>query len=147
MDFGIQPFQISSALLGVAATRLMRKLCTTCKEVYEPNAHELEMLNVTPDEIKGKKIYRAGGGCEACFGQGYKDRIGVYELLIFDDDMRGKILETQDAKAIKKLAIEKGMTTLRDAALVKVLQGITSLDEAIRKTQTDELEVNEEGLE
>lgn len=144
MDFGIQPFQISSALLGVGATRLMRKLCTTCKEVYDPSEAELEMLGVTKKDIVGKKIYRAGGGCENCFGQGYKDRIGVYELLVFDDDMRAKILETQDAKAIKKLAIEKGMTTLRDAALTKVLEGVTSLEEAIRKTQTDELEVAEE---
>ena len=144
MDFGIQPFQISSALLGVSATRLLRRLCGTCKEVYDPSQHELDLLGVTKEDIIGKKIYRAGMGCENCMGQGYKDRVGVFELLVFDDDMRQKILETQDSKAIKKLAIEKGMMTLREAALIKVVEGVTSIDEAIRKTQTDELEVSEE---
>ncbi len=141
IDFGIQPFQVSSAVLGVAATRLLRRLCPSCREAYNPSDAELELVDLTRDEITDKKIYRQGPGCDRCFGQGYKDRIGVYELMVFDDDIRERILTTQDAKSIKKLAVEKGMITLRDAAVQKVLQGITSIEEAVRKTQTDDLEL------
>jgi general secretion pathway protein E len=144
VDFGIQPFQLSSALLGVAATRLLRKLCMSCREQYVPLDGELATAGLKRAEIEGKKIYRAGPGCDACLGQGYRDRIGVYELMIFDDDLRDKILQTQDSKAIKKLAMEKGMVTLREAAIQKVMQGMTSFEEAIRKTQTDDFEMIEE---
>ena len=74
-------------------------------------------------------------------------RTGVYELLKFDDEIRALILQTQDAKSIKKLAIQQGMTTLRDSALRKVILGETSLEEAINKTQTDDLEASEQQEE
>jgi general secretion pathway protein E len=144
MDFGIQPFQVSSALLGVCATRLMRKLCRGCRESYSPTDPELALMGIARKVADQHTIYREGAGCELCLNLGYKDRIGVYELMVFDDDLRGLILETQDAKAIKKLSIEKGMVTLREAAIQKVLQGVTSLEEAVRKTQTDELELIDE---
>ncbi len=142
-DFGIQPFQLSTAILGIAATRLMRKLCQVCREAYIPSEHELSLLSIKRNMLPEGKIYRAGHGCERCVGQGYQGRVGVYELLVFDDDIRKLVLQTQDSKAIKKLAVEKGMRTLRDSAAAKVVAGLTSLDEAIRKTQTDELEISE----
>lgn len=141
LDFGVQPFQLSTAVLGVVATRLLRRLCMNCREAYEPTEAEMEIMGVSKRDIRGKQIFRAGPGCERCFGNGYHGRQGVYELLVFDEEIRAKILETQDAKTIKKLAVDKGMVTLRDAALNKVLLGETSLDEALRKTQTDELEI------
>ena len=140
LDFGVQPFQLSSAVLGIVATRLLRKLCTNCRETYTPSDEELKILDVSRDDIKGKTLYRAGQGCEKCVGIGYTGRVGVYELLHFDDDIRGLILKTQDSKSIKKLAVEKGMMTLRDSALAKVLKGETSLDEALQKTQVDDVE-------
>jgi general secretion pathway protein E len=147
LDFGVQPFQLSSAVLGIAATRLLRTLCTNCRESYEPLDSELTMMSVTRDQLKGKTIYRAGPGCERCLGIGYIGRAGVYELMIFDDEIRAIILQTQDAKSIKKLAVEKGMLTLRDAAIRKVINGETSLEEAIRKTQTDDLEIDLTSVE
>jgi general secretion pathway protein E len=140
LDFGVQPFQLSSAVLGIVATRLLRRLCANCREAYDPNDEELALMSVSRADLDGRKIYRRGQGCERCLGIGYRGRSGVYELLVFDDDIRALILKTQDSKSIKKLAIEKGMRTLRDAAIEKVLDGETSLDEAIRKTQTDDLE-------
>lgn len=142
LDFGVQPFQLSSAVLGIMATRLLRTLCTNCREAYEPSDEELHILNVSRKEIVGKTIYRAGPGCDKCFGIGYLGRVGVYELLMFDEDIRNLILRTQDSKSIKKLAVEKGMTTLRDSALQKVISGLTSLEEAIRKTQVDDIEMD-----
>jgi len=140
MDFEIEPFQISSALLGVMATRLVRRLCVSCKESYEPSLKELEILGVTKDKLFSGKIYREGSGCETCGNRGYLGRLGVHELLIFDDQMRELILKTQDGQTIKKAALEKGMKTLRDSALRKVIEGHTSLQEAIQKTQTDQIE-------
>ncbi|MBC7660650.1 MAG: type II secretion system ATPase GspE [Chitinophagaceae bacterium] len=142
MDFGIQPFQLSSAVLGIVATRLLRKICLNCREAYDPSDPELGLLGITRADMRGKQIYRAGPGCERCFGNSYYGRCGVYELLVFDDQIRTLILQTQDSKSIKKMAIEKGMATLRDSAISKVLSGETSLEEAVRKTQTDELEID-----
>lgn len=140
LDFGVQPFQLSSAVLGIVATRLVRKLCTNCREAYQPIDSELGMMGVTRDELVGRTIYRPGVGCDQCLGLGYVGRMGVYELMIFDDEIRALILQTQDAKQIKKLAVDKGMETLRDSAMHKVLSGETSLEEALRKTQTDDME-------
>ncbi|MBC7530025.1 MAG: type II secretion system ATPase GspE [Oligoflexus sp.] len=142
MDFGIQPFQLSSAVLGIVATRLLRKICLNCREAYDPSDPELGVLGITRAELGGRQIYRAGAGCEKCNGNSYYGRCGVYELLVFDDEIRTLILQTQDSKSIKKMAIDKGMATLRDAAINKVLSGETSLEEAVRKTQTDELEID-----
>jgi general secretion pathway protein E len=146
LDFGVQPFQLSSAVLGIVATRLLRRLCQNCREAYDPSDAELHQIGITRQDLKGRQIYRAGHGCDRCFGIGYHGRIGVYELLVFDEEMRHLILQTQDAKTIKKRAVEKGMITLRDAALHKVITGDTSLDEAVRKTQTDELEIEMSGV-
>lgn len=140
MDFGIQPFQLSSAVLGIAATRLLRRLCSHCREGFDPGEAELHLMGINRQQLAGRKIFRPGAGCDKCVGLGYLGRMGVYELLVFDDDIRGLILVNQDAKAIKKLAVEKGMVTLRDAAIQKVLKGETSLEEALRKTQTEEMD-------
>jgi general secretion pathway protein E len=146
LDFGVQPFQLSSAVLGIVATRLLRRLCQNCREAYDPSDVELHQIGIKRADLKGRQIYRAGHGCDRCFGIGYHGRIGVYELMVFDEEMRTLIMATQDAKTIKKRAVDKGMITLRDAALHKVVTGDTSLDEAVRKTQTDELEIEMSGV-
>src|SRR5690606_24263185 len=71
VDMGIQPFQISSALLGVISTRLLRRLCTFCREEHVPTDKELELIKLTRKEVEGKKIFQQGPGCERCFGEGY----------------------------------------------------------------------------
>lgn len=140
MDFHIQPFQITSAVLGVMATRLLRKLCVHCREAYVPSDRDLMMMEITREELGDRKIYKSGGGCDRCQSVGYKDRMGIYELLVFDDEIRDVISKTQDGKVIKKAALEKGMVTLRGAAIKKVLAGLTSLEEALQNTQADEFE-------
>jgi general secretion pathway protein E len=141
VDLGIQPFQICSSLLGIVASRLMRKLCPNCREAYDPPERELVILGNLRQKLGGKKLYRVGPGCEKCGGRGYNDRMGVYELMVIDEKIRETILKTQDSQTIKKAGVEAGMRTLREAALLKVIQGLTSLEEAINSTQTDELEV------
>jgi general secretion pathway protein E len=143
-DLGVQPFQIASALLGVMATRLIRRLCPNCKEKYTLTERDIKLLELTPSQVAGKQIYRAGKGCEKCRGIAYMGRMGIHELLIMTDELRDLVQKTQDSHTIKKVAIEKGMLTLRQSAVQKVLNGLTSIDEAMQKTQTEELEVDEE---
>ncbi len=143
MDFGIEPFKLSSALLGVVATRLVRVLCTNCKIEHKPFPSELERIGLKQADIEGRKIYQSGPGCERCYGTGYKDRMGVYELLVLDDELKELIAKTQDSNVIKKRALKKGMLTLRDSAVERVLNGLTSIDEAVTRTQTDDAEIDQ----
>lgn len=140
MDFDIEPFKVASALLGVMATRLMKELCNNCKEPYTPNEAELHVLGCKLEDLKGGVIYRKGMGCENCANVGYAGRIGVHELLVFDDDLKALIAQTQDGNKIKKMALDKGMQTLRDSSLQKVRSGLTSLEEAFHATQTEDTE-------
>ncbi len=139
MDFHIQPFQITSAVIGIIATRLLRKLCVHCREAYVPTDRELNLMEMKRDQLGDRKIYKSGGGCERCQGIGYKDRMGVYELLVITDEIRDVIARTQDGKIIKKAAVERGMISLRNAAIRKVVAGLTSLEEALQNTQADDL--------
>ncbi len=143
-DLGVQPFQIASALLGVMATRLIRRLCPNCKEKYVPTERDLKILELTPKDVEGRTLYRAGKGCEKCRGIAYVGRMGIHELLIMTDALRDLVQKTQDSHTIKKVAIENGMLTLRQSAVHKVLNGLTSIEEALQKTQTEELEIEED---
>lgn len=140
-DLDIQPFQVASAILGVMATRLIRKLCPECKVEHKLTDEEMKLMDVTSKDIEGKTIYSEGPGCDACFKQAYGGRIPIHELLVMDDDMRELIMKTQDAAAIRKQADKAGMGSLRESAVDKVLAGLTSVEEAISQTQTEELEV------
>lgn len=140
MDFDIEPFKVASALLGVMATRLMKRLCTQCKISYTPSEAELKILHCSLSDLKNGKIYKQGPGCEACLNMGYLDRLAVHELLVLDEELKVLISQTQDGNTIKKMALEKGLKTLRDSALQKVVSGLTSLEEALHSTQDEDIE-------
>jgi general secretion pathway protein E len=138
VDMGVAPFQISSALLGVISTRLLRKLCTFCREEHAPTEVELDLIKRSREQLDGKKVFQQGPGCERCFGEGYSGRTGVYELMVLNDKVRNQISENPDAKLIKRLALAEGMQTLRESAVELVLRGETSISEALQKTQSDD---------
>lgn len=143
MDFDIEPFKVASSLLGVMATRLVRKLCPTCKQSYRPSAAEVELIGKDRFAAMGvEKIYRQGPGCGACSGMGFVGRIAVHELLVLDDAIKELMIQTQDANAIRRLASEQGLVSLRDNALKKVLLGLTSVEEALRATQSENSEAS-----
>jgi len=140
-DLGIEQFQITTTVLGVLAVRLMRKLCLTCREAVTHSAEELSLMGITPDRTVGKKLYRARNqGCSACKNTGYTGRIGIYELLVFDDAVRNFILKSVDGAGLRKVAVAKGMTTLRDSAAERFLAGETSLEESMHATQMEHVE-------
>lgn len=140
VDFGIEPFQISTAVIGILAVRLVRRLCVSCRVETEYTKEELKTLDITPQQIVGKKLYKANKeGCQACKNTGYRGRMGVYELLVLNDTIRNFILKNIDGLSIKKLAIKMGMKTLRESAQERFLNGETSLVEARYATQTEDL--------
>jgi len=138
LDMGIEPFLVSSSVIAVMAQRLVRQVCTDCREPYTPLLEELRQLDMSADQIEGQTVYRAGAGCAKCKQTGYRGRMGIHELLVVDDDVRGLVMKNADAASIRRGATAKGMTTLREDGADKILAGITTIEEVLRVTQ-DEL--------
>lgn len=137
IDMGCEPFLIASSILGAMAQRLVRVLCPHCKVPHDPTDIELSTLEVTREEASKGTIYKAVG-CAQCNQKGYIGRTVVAELLIVTEEIRQLILQKKDGGTIKKKAIEQGMKTLRDDGIRKVLNGITTIEELISSTQTDQ---------
>lgn len=137
LDFGVEPYLVSSSMVCVLAQRLVRRICPDCKQAYVPPAHELRDLGIMTD-MKEVTFY-VGGGCGKCFDTGYRGRTGIYELMGINDDIREMIYRRETAGAIKKKALEYGMQTLRMDGARKVLEGITTIAEVLRVTQSDSM--------
>ena len=135
VDMGVEPFLVGSSLVAVLAQRLVRVLCKHCREGYTPTPEELREIGVRPPEHPGK-VYRAKG-CAECNFTGYRGRVGIFELMLIDDELRGLVSQNIDSKTIKQTAVRKGMRTLRGDGALKVLQGITSSAEVLRATEEE----------
>ncbi|NQW44137.1 MAG: Flp pilus assembly complex ATPase component TadA, partial [Deltaproteobacteria bacterium] len=134
VDMGVEPFLVSSSLLAVLAQRLMRKACKKCGELYEPTPVELENLGLDKNVFSGKQIIRTKG-CHDCSGTGYKGRMVIHELMPLDDELRALIMERTDATILKKALVKKGMVSLRQNGIQKVIEGITTAIELVAVTQ------------
>ena len=137
VDMEVEPFLISSAVIGVLAQRLVRQICSHCKESYTSQRETLLRYGFPlPDEIgadtEGEITLFKGKGCDHCKGTGYKGRTGIHELLIMTDEIRDEILKRGPAHIIRNLAVQSGMKTLQMDAVSKILMGVTSVDEVLR---------------
>ena len=130
IDIGVEPYLLSSSLLGVLAQRLVRKLCLKCRVESKPSREELALMGGN----KGEKFYKPVG-CAECQGTGYKGRTGIFEFLVPDEDIKNMILKKAPAYEIRTIAQKSGMRTLREDGLDKVAAGITSLAEVVRVTE------------
>lgn len=128
IDMGIEPFLIASALNCVIAQRLVRALCSDCKEMYRPAAEILKHMGIVEDPAKPINFYKAVG-CDSCLKTGYKGRMPVFEVMEVSDEVAQLIVSKANATDIKKVAIAAGMTTLSDDGLRKVMAGLTTLEE------------------
>ena len=133
IDMGVEPFLISAALEAVLAQRLIRKICETCREPYEPSEAVLEQLGLSAQEI-GDKQFFYGKGCEACNNTGYRGRKGIYELLEISEPIRELINERRPTIVMKRKAIELGMTTLREDGLRNIYDGVATIEEVLKYT-------------
>ena len=133
VDMGVEPFLISSSVIGILAQRLVRVTCERCKQSYKPSEEVLKGLGII-DRVK--ELFR-GKGCKYCRDTGYKGRIGIFELLVINEEIKKLIVNKASSDAIKKKAIETGMKILRDDGLDKAVKGVTTADEIIKATQEE----------
>jgi type IV pilus assembly protein PilB len=133
MNMGIEPFLVATSVHMIVAQRLVRRICAECKEEVEMPTPAMIDAGFTPEEAKAGHVYK-GKGCGVCNGSGYKGRAGLYEVMEVDDELRELILVGASAMELKKKAIERGMITLRRSGLIKVMAGVTTLEEVARET-------------
>ncbi|MCH4153585.1 MAG: GspE/PulE family protein [Saccharofermentans sp.] len=131
IDMGLEPYMVSSALVGVVSQRLVRRICTNCREAYEPEPYEVESLRLEP----GQKLYR-GKGCSECNDKGYKGRIAIHEIVIMTKKMKSLLEKRASEDEMRKLAVTEGTQMLQESARALVLEGITTVEELNRVAYT-----------
>ena len=133
LDLGLEPFLLTATLEGIVAERLVRKICENCKTPFEPTDNQLMELGLTPEDIKGKKFYY-GRGCGNCNNTGYKGRIGIFEIMVFNDEIRDLIMNQASTSVLRAASQKAGMKLLRDNGLAAIYDGITTIDEVVKET-------------
>ena len=136
IDMGVEPFLVSSTIIGVLAQRLVRQICSSCKEPYEPHPEQLRELGLGTSQVNA--IFYRGRGCPACRETGYRGRLGLHELLIMGDSIKDVILKSSDANEIKRAALRHGLITLRMDGIQKIRAGLTTLEEVLSITVEDQ---------
>jgi general secretion pathway protein E len=134
VDMGIEPYLLSSCLVGILAQRLLRKICPGCKERYYPTEVELQRLGIDISTLIDGHLYH-GKGCSQCFGSGYKGRHGVYELMTVNQEIQKQIVTSPDAVTLRNIATQQGLVSLRTHGAELVRQGITTVAEVLRVTR------------
>ena len=135
-DMGIPTYLVTATVEAILAQRLVRRICTKCREETEVSKDLIMELGVDPKKHEGKKFYR-GKGCDNCNNTGYKGRLGLFELMVMNDDMREMIMQNAPTDDLRAKAVTYGMIPLRDYGLNFAYQGVTTLDEIVRETVHD----------
>jgi type IV pilus assembly protein PilB len=135
-DMGLEPFLITATLEAVLAQRLVRRICEDCRTEFEPSAEMLMELNLTPADVRGKRFYY-GRGCDRCNNTGFKGRMGLFELVIVNDDVRDLISQGASTDELRNACKKHGMTTLRESGLQALFAGLTTIEEVVRETVLD----------
>jgi type IV pilus assembly protein PilB len=137
LDLGLEPFLVTATLEGIVAQRLVRKICNNCKTEYTPAEEQLMELELRPDDVAGK-IFYYGKGCENCNNTGYRGRMGLYEIMLLDDEMRDMIIKHASTQVLRAEARKRGMRTLRTCGLLAIYDGVTTIEEVVRETIVEE---------
>ena len=135
IDMGIEPFLVSSSIIGVLAQRLVRRICSDCRKSYQPHPEQLRELGIK--EVSFRKLDRRffrGDGCDNCRQTGYRGRIGIHELLVMSEGVKNTILESSDSDTIRKQGLKEKMITLRRDGVNKILHGLTTAEEILSIT-------------
>jgi type IV pilus assembly protein PilB len=132
-DMGIPAFLITACLEAILAQRLVRRICSKCREETEVNRELIMDLGIDPNKLDGKKFYR-GRGCDNCNNTGYKGRVGLFELMIMNDDLRDAIMCNVTTDQLRDRAAGFGMVTLRNYGIKFIHEGLTTVDEVLRET-------------
>jgi type IV pilus assembly protein PilB len=139
LNMGVEPFLVTASLNSIVAQRLVRVVCPSCRQQVDVPPQALIDLGVSPKNVSDFVVYKGTGeGCKTCSGTGYKGRLAVFEVMEINEELKEFILSGASALEIKREAIRQGMMTLRQSALEKLKQGVTSIDEVVRNTAADD---------
>jgi type IV pilus assembly protein PilB len=133
IDVGVEPFLLAATLEAIVAQRLVRRVCTGCKVLYDPSDEVLMELSLKPQDVVGKQ-FAYGKGCEACHFTGMKGRTAIFEILEMSDRLREMVLDGAATDQIRVAAREQGMRSLRDSGLLAIFDGVTTVEEVLRET-------------
>lgn len=136
LDLGVEPFLITATVEGIVAQRLVRCICAKCKTRFEPDEAQLKEIDLVEEDVAGKEIYY-GRGCSKCNGTGYKGRIALFEIMLFNDEIRDLIMNRASTNVLRVAAQKAGMTPLRTNGLTALFAGITTIDEVAKETITE----------
>jgi type II secretory ATPase GspE/PulE/Tfp pilus assembly ATPase PilB-like protein len=136
VDIGVQPFLVASSIRAIMAQRLVRRLCSSCKEATSLSETEMRALRIEPGQMGEANVMKPVG-CDQCRQTGYKGRMGIFEIFIIDDEVRHMINKRSSTLLLRQKARELGMRTLREDGVRKVLSGLTSAEEVISITLSD----------
>ena len=137
LDLGVEPYLVTATLEAIVAQRLVRKICTNCRTEIQPTEDVLRELNLVPEEVRGRTFY-FGQGCDLCNNTGYRGRTGIFEIMHLDDALRDLILRGISTNVIREESKKHGMRTLRDTGLMAIYDGVTTIEEVVRATVTEE---------
>ncbi len=136
LDLGLEKFLITATTEAVIAQRLVRRICDNCKREYKPREEEIMELSLRPEDVKDKKFYY-GKGCDLCNNTGYKGRLGIYEIMLFNDEIRDLIMNDASTAVLRNAARKNGMRLLRENGLKAIFEGVTTIDEVVKETITE----------
>ena len=137
IDIGVKPFLVASATRAIMAQRLLRRICSKCKEPYTPTDYEMKTLNLDPAQLEKTQIFK-GRGCSECSRTGYRGRTGIYEIFFVDEEMRRLIYERVPSNVLRTQARALGMRTLREDGVRKIMAGLSTPEEVISITASDQ---------
>ena len=137
IDIGVKPFLVAASLRATMAQRLVRRNCQQCKKPYVPDAKDVALLDLTEAQLAGANFMR-GAGCPACHGTGFRGRMGIFEIFLVNDEIRGMIYENVTAPRLREVARRNCMRTMREDGIRKILSGHTTIEEVVSVTVGDE---------
>ena len=136
IDIGVKPFLVAASLRATMAQRLVRRICPQCSQAHTPTEKEIQLLELTPEQLAGA-TFRRGAGCTSCHGSGFRGRMGIFEIFLVNDEIRGMIYENVTAPRLRAVARRNGMRTMREDGIRKILAGHTTIEEVVSVTVGD----------
>jgi type IV pilus assembly protein PilB len=137
LDLGVESFLLTATIEAIVAQRLVRRICTACKEEFIPSEEHLMELNLRMSDVQGRQLFR-GRGCDACTKSGYKSRMALFEIMMMDDELREMVMQQASTAALRAESRKRGMRTLRESGLLALYEGQTTIDEVVRETITED---------
>jgi type IV pilus assembly protein PilB len=133
VDLGLEPFLLTATVEGVVAQRLVRRICENCKDEFAPTEEMLMQLDLTPEDAEGRS-FMYGKGCDYCNNTGYKGRLGLFEIMLLNEELRELIMKNASTNILREQSRKNGMRTLRESGFLAISEGLTTIDEVAKET-------------